>query len=176
MSGITGLETSLMIANSGIANIGANFAVMSQNVANAGTTGYAAETQTQQSLTAGGIGMGVASGAVTRYVNQQLQANLWTQNGDVSALQTMQTVLQPVNAALGTPGQGGGSLKPARRFAKRLFHPARHAGQRDPPAERGERRAKLCLRHQCTQQCLHQRCFESHHETPCPSPAFTGSC
>lgn len=107
MSGITGLETSLVIANSGIGNISANFAVMSQNVANAGTTGYAAETQTQESLTAGGFGMGVANGAVTRYVNQQLQANLWAQNGDVSALQETQTVLQPVNAALGTPGQGG---------------------------------------------------------------------
>ena len=102
-----GLETSLVIANSGIGNIAANFAVMSQNVANAGTTGYAAETQTQQSLTSGGAGMGVANGAVTRYVNQQLQSNLLAQNGNVSSLQEMQTVLQPVNAALGTPGQGG---------------------------------------------------------------------
>jgi flagellar hook-associated protein 1 FlgK len=107
MSGVGGLETSLVIANSGIDNIAANFAVMSQNVANAGTTGYAAETQNQQSLTSGGVGMGVANGAVTVYVNQQLQANIWTQNGDVSALQETQTVLQPVNSALGTPGQGG---------------------------------------------------------------------
>lgn len=102
-----GLESALLISGSGISNIGAQFAVMSQNVANAATTGYASETQTQQSLSAGGIGMGVESGTVTRYVNQQLQANIWSQNGTVAALQTTQTTLQPVSAALGTPGQSG---------------------------------------------------------------------
>ena len=49
----------LSIANSGLANVQAQFAVVSQNVANAGTPSYATETTTQQALSAGGQGMGV---------------------------------------------------------------------------------------------------------------------
>jgi|UniRef100_A0A8J4M6P4 flagellar hook-associated protein 1 FlgK len=102
-----GLESALLISGGGINNISAQFALIAHNVANAGTAAYASETLPQQSLTADGVGLGVQTGVATRYVNQQLQSDLWSQNGAVSALQTTQTTLQPVSAALGTPGQSG---------------------------------------------------------------------
>ena len=85
---------------------------MSHNVANASTPGYAAETRDSQSLTAGGVGMGVSTGPATRTVNQALQAASLQQNSAVAGLQTTQTALQAIDAVSGTPGAGSdlGSL------------------------------------------------------------------
>jgi len=53
-----GLDTSLSIAAGGLANINAQLALVSQNVANAGTPGYAVEVGSQQEITANGQGLG----------------------------------------------------------------------------------------------------------------------
>ena len=79
---------------------------MSQNVANASTPGYAAEIATQQSIDAGGIGLGVRTGPATRNVDTALQAQVFSQNATVAGLQTRQTALQAIDAVQGTPGQG----------------------------------------------------------------------
>ena len=49
---------------SSLANVTSQLALVSHNVANADTPGYVAETATQQSETADGIGLGVVTGPV----------------------------------------------------------------------------------------------------------------
>jgi flagellar hook-associated protein 1 FlgK len=100
------LDASLSIASGSLANINRQLALVSQNVANAATPGYAREVSTQQSVTAGGLGMGVHSGPAQRNIDAALQAGILQQNATVSGLQTRQAALQAIDAALGTPGQG----------------------------------------------------------------------
>jgi flagellar hook-associated protein 1 len=106
------LTSAISAATSGIANISAQLALVSHNVANASTPSYAVETLDSQSLTAGGIGMGVLTGPAVRTVNQALQTETLAQNSMVAGLQTTQTALQSIDAISGTPGQGSdlGSL------------------------------------------------------------------
>lgn len=96
----------LSIASSGLANINAQLGVVSHNVANASTTGYAVESTTQEELTAGGVGMGVRTGPTTLATDDELQASVNAQNATVSGLQTTQTTLQAIDAVQGTPGDG----------------------------------------------------------------------
>src|ERR1700744_3179080 len=106
------LNSALSIAAGGLANINAQFALISQNVANAATPGYAVETSNQQALTADGVGMGVMTGPATLQIDQALQSTVLQQNATVSGLQTTQTALQTIDSTLGTPGSGNdiGSL------------------------------------------------------------------
>jgi flagellar hook-associated protein 1 FlgK len=106
------LDSALSIATGGLANINAQFALISQNVANAATPGYAVEVGTQQSLTADGVGMGVQTGPATLQIDQALQTSVTLQNATVTGLQTTQTALQAIDSVLGTPGSGNdlGSL------------------------------------------------------------------
>ena len=100
------LQSSLLISSESLTNVSAQLALVANNVANAATPGYASETLTQRSLTAGGLGIGVQTGLVIRTVNQAIQSDLFAQNGVVANLETTQSSLQPVNATLGTVGQG----------------------------------------------------------------------
>ena len=86
--------------------------LISQNVANASTPGYAVEISNQQALTADGVGLGVYTGPATLQIDQALQASLTQQNATVAGLQTTQTSLQAIDSVLGTPGSGSdiGSL------------------------------------------------------------------
>ena len=101
-----GLDDALSAATSGLANVGLQFAVLSQNVTNASTPDYAAEVTTQTSLDAGGEGYGVQTGPATRTLNLALQAGAFEQDGIVAGLATQQTALKQVDAVQGTPGQG----------------------------------------------------------------------
>jgi flagellar hook-associated protein 1 FlgK len=100
------LDSALSIATGGLANINRQMAIVSQNVANASTPGYAAEIATQTSLTADGEGLGVRSGPAIRNLDTTLQAELFTQNATVAGVQTRQTALATIDAVQGTPGQG----------------------------------------------------------------------
>ena len=102
-----GLVGALTIASGSLANINRQLALISQNVANASTPGYAAEISTQSSVTAEGEALGVRSGPATRLVDAGLQASVFNQNAVVSALRTRQTAFQAIDAVQGTPGQGG---------------------------------------------------------------------
>jgi flagellar hook-associated protein 1 FlgK len=106
------LDSALSIASGGLATINANFALLSQNVANAATPGYSVEVSHQQALTADGIGMGVQALPATLQINQALQSSVVQQNAVVSGGQTTQTALQAIDSVLGTPGAGNdlGSL------------------------------------------------------------------
>lgn len=99
------LGAALSVATSGLANINSQLALVSQNVANAGTPNYATEVATQQSIVAAGLGLGVRTGPAVRTIDSALQAGLFSQNGAVAGLQTRQTALQALDAAMGTPGQ-----------------------------------------------------------------------
>lgn len=99
------IAAALSIATGGLANINTQFAIASQNVANASTPNYSAEVATQQSVVANGQGLGVRTGLTTRNVNATLQAELTSQNATVAGLQTRQTALQALDAVQGTPGQ-----------------------------------------------------------------------
>jgi flagellar hook-associated protein 1 FlgK len=101
-----GLDSALSIASGGLSNINAQFAILSQNVANAATPGYAVEVSSQQDLTADGIGLGVQTGPATLQIDQALQASVVQQNATVAGLQTTQTSLQAIDSVLGTPGAG----------------------------------------------------------------------
>ncbi len=101
-----GLDAALSIASGGLANVSAGLALVSHNVANAGTPGYVTESATQTALDAQGIGMGVRTGPAIRLLNTQLQAQVQAQASTVAGLTTQQSALQAIDAAQGTPGQG----------------------------------------------------------------------
>jgi flagellar hook-associated protein 1 FlgK len=107
-----GLDSALSIASGGLANINAQFQLISQNVANAATPGYAAEVATQRAITADGVGTGVLIGAATLQIDKTLQTSVTQQNAVVSGGQTTQSALQAIDSVLGTPGSGNdlGSL------------------------------------------------------------------
>jgi flagellar hook-associated protein 1 FlgK len=122
------LNSALSIASGGLANINAQFALISHNVANAATPGYAVEVGTQQSLTADGVGLGVQTGPAQLQINQALLASVTQQNALVSNGQTTQNALQAIDSVLGTPGTGSdlGSLlgKLQDSFSTLLTDPA----------------------------------------------------
>src|SRR6516165_5884058 len=99
------LSAALSIAGSGLANVNAQLALVSHNVANASTPSYSVENLSQQDLTAGGFGMGVVTGPATRTVDAELQSELMSQNTTVAGLQTTQTALSSIDAVNGTLGQ-----------------------------------------------------------------------
>jgi flagellar hook-associated protein 1 FlgK len=100
------LDAALSIASSGLANINRQLDLVSQNVANAGTPGYAREVAAQQSVTAGGVGMGVRSLPTRRETDDLLQSGLIQQNAVVAGLTTRQAALQAIDQVQGTPGAG----------------------------------------------------------------------
>ena len=101
------LDSALAIGTSGLLNIDWQLAIVSQNVANASTPGYALEISSQQALSAGGVGYGVQTGLTTRVLNTQLQGQVFGQNAMVAGLQTQQAALQGIDALNGAVGQGG---------------------------------------------------------------------
>ena len=74
------IASALSIATGGLANVNAQLALISQNVANASTPGYAEEIGTQTSVTADGKGLGVHTGPAIRDVDTALQAEVFSQN------------------------------------------------------------------------------------------------
>jgi flagellar hook-associated protein 1 FlgK len=100
------INSALSIATGGLANINAEFALISQNVANAATPGYAVEIGSQKSLTADGKGLGVQTGPARLQIDEALRSSVIQQNAVVSDGQTTQAALQAIDSVLGTPGAG----------------------------------------------------------------------
>jgi flagellar hook-associated protein 1 FlgK len=127
------IAAALSIATGGLANINAQFSLISQNVANATTPGYSDEIATQQCMDVGGLGLGVRTGPTTRDVDAALQGEVYSQNATVAGLQTQQTALQAIDAAQGTPGQNSdiasllGNLQ--NQFSTLLNDPSSQAQQ-----------------------------------------------
>src|SRR5260221_8398611 len=106
------LDGALSIAISGLANINAGLQVVSNNVANANTPDYIAETGNQSSLVAGSFPLGVHTEATTRAIDLALQQSAFQQDTVVATLTTTTGSLKTIDALQGTPGQGNdlGSL------------------------------------------------------------------
>lgn len=100
------LNGALSIASGGLANITRQLNVVSQNVANAATPGYARELAQQQSVTADGIGMGVRTLPTIRATDDLLSGEILRQNATVAGLTTQQNALAAIDAVAGTPSQG----------------------------------------------------------------------
>ena len=95
------LNGALSIAAGGLANVNAQLAVVSNNVANASTPDYSVETPNQENLFAGSQPLGVRTDATTRVVDQALQQSLFQQDSEVSGLQTTTGSLQSLDAVQG---------------------------------------------------------------------------
>ncbi len=106
------LESSLTIASGGLSTISQALALVSQNVANAGTPQYAAEAATQTSVNAAGQASGVQSGAAALASNPAVQAQLNAAVSQNAAAQTTSAALATIAPVLGTVGQSNdlGSL------------------------------------------------------------------
>lgn len=100
------LNASLSIANSGLAAISRQFAVISQNVSNANTTGYTNETAALEADSADSAGTGVTSGAATLTVNTAVQDQVFAQGAAVSYASTTASALSDIDDVMGTPGDG----------------------------------------------------------------------
>jgi flagellar hook-associated protein 1 FlgK len=101
-----GLDSALSVANSSLANISRDYGVISQNVANADTPGFASEQATQTSLQAGGQGFGAQAGATQLATNQSLQSALYGQNAVAAGATTTNAALTALQPILGAVGQG----------------------------------------------------------------------
>lgn len=101
------LDGALSVASGGLANINRHLSVVSQNVANVGTTGYARQVLPQTSIAADGQGMGVRVGVAEREIDLHLQSAALAQNGVVAELTARQTALARIDAVHGTPGLDG---------------------------------------------------------------------
>ncbi len=106
------LDAALGVAGGGLAVISQGFSVISQNVANANTIGYATEQTTQSDLDAGGQGIGVLSGPTQLVQDAALQAQLDGQTATASGAAVTDQALGVLQSALGTVGAGNdlGSL------------------------------------------------------------------
>jgi flagellar hook-associated protein 1 FlgK len=100
------LDLGLTPASTGLASINRQMAVVSQNVANAGTPGYSREVVANTNLTAGGIGYGVRVGVATRETDAALQKALYQQNAEVAGQQVTSDILASVDAAQGATASG----------------------------------------------------------------------
>jgi flagellar hook-associated protein 1 FlgK len=101
-----GLDSALSVANSSLANISLAYGVISQNVANADTPGFATEQTTQASLQAGGTGCGAHAGPTQLASNQSLQNALFGQNAVAAGATTTNAALAALQPSLGAVGQG----------------------------------------------------------------------
>ena len=100
------LNSAISNAASGLASVNRQLALVSQNVANAGTPGYAREVAANSDATAGGIGAGVRTGPATREVNAQLQASLSTQDAAVAGQQVRAQAFAAIDATQGVTAAG----------------------------------------------------------------------
>ena len=127
------LDAAIGIASQSLANISLGFGVISQNIANASTPGYATEQATQYSIDAGGQGLGAASGPTQLVADAVLQSQLYGQNAGAAAATTTADALSNLQPVLGTVGAGNdlGSLLGALQsgFSALLTEPSNQAQQ-----------------------------------------------
>lgn len=105
------LGSALSIASSGLNGIEYQYSVISQNVANSSTAGYASETASVTSAVAGNQGTGVRIGQTVVNVSPYLQSSLYTQNAKVAALTASSNSLAAVESVQGSTSSHSGSTE-----------------------------------------------------------------
>jgi flagellar hook-associated protein 1 FlgK len=98
LNGITASALSALKTNS------AALGVVSNNVANINTTGYARRVVNEQTLSAGGQLMGVDIASVQRVADQFLQQETLSASGTSSQYDAMASLFTQLNSLLGAPG------------------------------------------------------------------------
>jgi flagellar hook-associated protein 1 FlgK len=98
------LTAALGVATGGLSVINQDFAVISQNVANAQTAGYATEQTTQSDLDVDGQGLGVAAGPTQLLQDIPLQNQLNAQNATAAGAQVTDSALSALQPVLGSVG------------------------------------------------------------------------
>ncbi len=98
LNGITASAISALKTNS------AALSVVSGNVANLNTPGYARRVVNEQTLSAGGQLMGVDIASVQRVTNQFLQQEQLAAGGSAAQYDTMSDLFSQLNGLLGAPG------------------------------------------------------------------------
>lgn len=128
------LSSALAIAGGGLANLQRQFALVSHNIANAGTDGYVRQRAAPSTLTADGIGLGVRPGVALRDVDLYLRGALLGQGAEVAGFARQGQALAAIDAVHGTPGAGNdlAALLNAMRdaFSGLATDPADQAQQR----------------------------------------------
>ncbi len=100
------LMGALGAATTGLDSIAKQLAVVSQNVANAGTPGYVRESLPVEDAGQSGVGLGVRTGVAVRNLDLTLQTQLLASSADVAGQSVQSTALAGLDAASGTPGSG----------------------------------------------------------------------
>lgn len=100
------IASALSIAANGLLNINRHLAVVSQNVANVGTPGYARQVLSQTNATADGQGTGARVGVAERQIDLHLQDASWSQTSTVAEFKAQTAALARIDSVHGTPGQG----------------------------------------------------------------------
>ena len=95
------LDSTLLIASSGLDAVSRQLSLVSQNVANASTPGYAEEALPLSSISAAGVGSGVRSGPAQSDVDAQLQAATWQAQSGASAAATTNSALSAIDQVAG---------------------------------------------------------------------------
>jgi flagellar hook-associated protein 1 FlgK len=101
------LDSALSVATSGLRLLDRQMARAADDIANAGTAGHTRKAQSGQALTVAGRGNGVRALAITRDVDLAVQAARQRAGGDVAAATLRERLLGGVEAAHGSPGNGG---------------------------------------------------------------------
>ncbi len=99
-----GLITALSNAVTGLNVNQQTLSIISQNIANANTPDYSAQTAHQQASFIDGNPQGVSIGSITRKVNDYLTSQIRVQTSTNSAASTIQNYYQQVENLLGKPG------------------------------------------------------------------------
>src|SRR4051812_34540610 len=100
------LGNALTSAASGLDSITRQLALVSQNVANAGTPDYVKQTLTITDAQAGGQTFGVRTGPALRAMDETLQADLFASVGSESGDKVTQAALERIDQVSGSPGAG----------------------------------------------------------------------
>lgn len=100
------LMGALGAATSGLDSIARQLAVVSQNVANAGTPGYVRESAPAEDAGQSGVALGVRTGVTVRNLDLTLQTQMLASSADVAGQGVQSTALAGLDAASGAPGSG----------------------------------------------------------------------
>src|ERR1700710_1224205 len=100
------LDGALTSAASGLDSINKQLALISQNVANAGTPDYVRQSLPVSSVVAGNRGLGVRTGPATRSLDETLQADLFAATATEAGEQVTQAAMERIDQVSGMPGSG----------------------------------------------------------------------
>ncbi len=100
------LDGALSSAASGLDSITKRLALISQNVANAGTPDYVRQAVAVNSASAGDQAFGVRTGVATRAMDEHLQGDLLTAVASEAGEQVTQSALARIDEVSGSPGSG----------------------------------------------------------------------